>query len=247
VGTRGPVGGSDSAPSGAASAVHLAADQGVQAYKQPYPQVATDGSHRAAFIPGRAVLRVATIQGSWAQVFLNDEVVGWVEGSQLIPPIGPRVAPPSPYQYPSPASPSPPTSDLGVSVDTLVAALAGLGILIGSAVDWTQGIAANSFKIPAAVLFDANTTSRNPRLGFFVLGLGIAGLLLAFVRNARLWRGIVGAAAGGVAFLYCAQVASQLSDHHVHASFTDIVGAGPWVTGGAGLVLVVSAVLAPGP
>jgi hypothetical protein len=240
---RGPVGGSEAAPSGGGPFVHLAADDGVQAYKEPYPRVATDGSHRSAFIPGRAVLRVSATQGSWAQVVLNDEVVGWVEGSQLIPPIGQRLAPPAPY----PASSAATANGVPVSVDTLVGALAGLGILIGAVVDWTQGISVNSFKIPAAVLFDGNTTSRNPRLGIFVLALGVAGLLLAFVRNARLWRAVIGAAAFGIAFLYCAQVASQLSDHHVHASFTDVVGAGPWVTGVAGLVLVVSAVVAPGP
>jgi hypothetical protein len=227
----------------ATPAVHLTADTGAQAYKEPYPRVATDGSHRAEFIPGRAVVHVVSIRGSWAQVIVNDEIVGWVEGSQLIPPIGTPIA--SVSRTPA-SSESARSQSTNIDIDTLVAALASIGILIGAVVDWTQGIAANSFKIPAAYLVDPHTTSRDPRLGYFVIALGIAGVFLSFVRNARFGRGAVGIAALGIALLFCGQVAVQLSDQHSHASFTDIVGAGPWITGIAGLALAASALLSSG-
>jgi hypothetical protein len=215
-------------------------DAGVQAYKEPYPRVVSDGSTRAAFIPGRTVVDIAAVQGVWAQVTVDDEVVGWVSGARLIPPIETRLVPP-PNNAPSDIA----TDHQAINVDMVVATLAGIGILIGAVVDWNQGIAANSFQIPVAFLVDTNTTSRDPRLGYFVLGLGIVGAFLSFVRSARVWRVLVGSAALGIAVLYCCQVAVGLSDHHSNASFTFVVGDGPWLTGLAGVALVASAFLAP--
>jgi len=222
-------------------AIHLTADDGVQAYKEAYPRLEKDGSHRTAFIPGRSVVHVAATQGVWAQVIVDGQVVGWVEGSYLVPPIGARIAAPALNQAPPVIS----TNGAAINVGTLVAALAGIGIIMGAVLDWTQGIGVNSFKIPAAFLLDSHTRSPNPRLGYFVVGLGIVGVLLAFVRNARGWRALVGLAAVGVVVLYCGQVAVGLSDIHSSASFTDVVGAGPWLTGIAGVALVASAFAAP--
>jgi hypothetical protein len=221
--------------------VHLAADSGVQAYTEPYPRFKSNGSNRAAFIPGRAVVHVAGVQGAWVQVMLDGDVVGWVEGAQLIPPIGVRpTVPLLPNQMP----PMVATNQPAINIDTFVAVLAGIGIIMGAVLDWTQGIAANSFKIPALFLFDPHTKSPDPHLGYFVVGLGVAGVFLAFVRNARMWRGLAGAAAIGVAVLYCGQVGVQLSDINSKLSFTDVVGAGPWLTGIAGVALLSSAFLA---
>jgi hypothetical protein len=226
---------------GALPAVHLTVDAGVQAFTEPYPRVETDGSHRAAFIPGRTVVHVAATRGSWAQVTVADELVGWVEGSHLGPPIGTLITPPPRNQVASPTA----SNQTTINVDTLVAALAGIGIIMGAVLDWTQGVGANSFKIPLAFLVDRNTRSPNPRLGWFVVALGVAGVLLAFVRTARAWRGLVGLVAVAIVVLYCGQISVGLSDQHSRLSFTDIVGAGPWLTGIAGVALLVSAFLAP--
>ena len=222
--------------------VHLTADSGVQAFTEPYPRFQSNGSNRAAFIPGRAVVHVAGAQGTWVQVAIDGELVGWVEGAQLIPPIGVRApaAPLLPNQMP-PVVPT--ASQAGVNLDTFVAVLAGIGIIIGAVLDWTQGVSANSFKVPALFLIDPNTTSPNPRLGYFVVGLGVAGVILAFVRGARVWRGLVGVAAIGIAVLFCGQIGVQLSDSNSNLSFTDVVGAGPWLTGIAGVALLSSSFL----
>jgi hypothetical protein len=89
-------------PQGGSSppATHLACDEGVQAYTEPYPRFAPDGSNRAAFIPARAVVHVAAVNGPWAQVIVDGADAGWVSGSQLIPPIGqlsPASTPRSPF------------------------------------------------------------------------------------------------------------------------------------------------------
>ena len=236
-----PTGASEPPHNGTPPAVHLTDDPGVQAYTEPYPRVDSDGSHRAAFIPGRTVVRVVAVRGAWAQLTLDDQIVGWVEGSHLLPPIGQRIIVPPPRNQSSSAT----APGQAINVDTLVAVLAGIGIIIGAVMDWTQGIAVNSFKLPFAFLFDSHTTSTNPRIGHFVVALGIAGVILAFVRSARALRGVVGLAVLGIAVLYCAQVAVGLSDANSNQSFTDIVGAGPWLTGIAGIALAVSAFLSP--
>jgi len=80
--------------------VHLACDDGVQAYTEPYPRFAADGSNRAAFIPARAVVHVTAVNGPWARVIVDDADAGWVNGSHLMPPIGqssPVSTPRSPF------------------------------------------------------------------------------------------------------------------------------------------------------
>ena len=127
---------------------------------------------------------------------VDSQVVSWVS-SQLIPPIGTPIA----SRIQSPVSSAFASNQTSINVDTLVAVLAGIGIIMGAVLDWTQGITANSFKIPAAFLVDTHTRSPNPRLGYFIVALGILGVLLAFVRNARIVRGLVGSAAFGIAVL----------------------------------------------
>ena len=125
----------------------------------------------------------------------------------------------------------------------LVGVLAGVGVLVGALIDWTRIVALNSFRIPAAFLFDPKTTSRDPRLGYVVLAIGLLGVCVAFLPRARGWRVVLGLLALLVGALYCAQVASLLSESGGRVSFTDFVGPGPWVTGIAGFVLAISPLL----
>jgi hypothetical protein len=220
--------------------VHLSPDAGIQAFSEPYPGFQRDGTTRRLYIPGREIVHVSAIQGDWAQVTVNGEVVGWVDGRQLLPPVSGSIARSEP-EAPMPARRS--LDRRTVPVDVLVGALAGVGVLIGALIDWTRIVRLNSFKIPAAFLFDPKTTSRDPRLGYVVLAIGVLGVCVCFLPHARGWRVVLGLLALLVAALYCAQVASQLSDLGGRVSFTDFVGAGPWVTGIAGFVLAVSPLL----
>lgn len=232
------------APTGAAAnaAVHLSPDAGIQAYSEPYPRVQPGGTMRRAFIPGREVVHVSATRGDWVELTANGYDVGWVDGRQLVPPAAgtsPRYVPAAP----APMSAS--TNAQILQVDVLVGALAGIGVLIGALVDWTQGIAVNSFHLPAAFLFDSRTTSRDPRLGWLVIVIGLLGVLISFLPLPGGWRVLLGLLAVLVAVLYCGQVASRLNDLGAHASFTDVVGAGPWVTGIAGIVLAMSPLFKP--
>jgi hypothetical protein len=220
--------------------VHLSPDAGIQAFSEPYPGMQQDGTMRRTYIPGRAVVHVSAVKGDWAQVSVDGDIVGWVDGRQLLPPVSGSMATPA-RESPVPSRPSPDRKT--VPVDVLVGVLAGLGVLVGALIDWTRIVALNSFRIPAAFLFDPKTTSRDPRLGYVLLAIGLLGVCVAFLPRARGWRVVLGLLALLVGALYCAQVASLLSDGGARVSFTDFVGPGPWLTGIAGFVLAISPLL----
>lgn len=234
-------GASGSDATGAKADVHLTPDGGIQTYSEPYPGLQRDASTRGPYIPGREILHVSAAHGDWVQVTVNGDALGWVDGRQLVPPVSGPTARRYDAALPAPAFPS--TNAMSVNIDVLVGSLAGVGVVIGALIDWTQRIAVNSFRIPLLVLFDPKTTSSQPRLGYFVVAIGLLGVLVCFFQSLRLLRVLFGLLALVAAALYCGQVASQLSDIGSRLSFTDIVGPGPWVTGIAGIVLAASPLL----
>jgi hypothetical protein len=219
------------AVSSARQDMHISPDGGIQTYLQP------DGATLGPHVPSREILHVAAVRGAWAQIVIDGEVVGWVDGRRLLPPAGESISPQVVVEQQTPVT------SIGapaMRVDGLVGALAAIGVMVGALLDWTQGIALNSFKLPVAFLFDPNTTSRDPRLGYLLVGVGLLGLLFSFVRGTALLRILLGGLALGVAMLYCGQIAHEISKTGSSGSFTDVVGAGPWVTGISGLVLLLS-------
>jgi hypothetical protein len=218
---------------------HVTPDMGIQAYPQAYPRYpATLGP----YLSGRLVVQVVTVRGTWVHVFADGKDQGWVEGSQLVPPIGTGIR----YAATTRGSRSAEVSDrpLSISSGQIVGAIGALGMIIGALVTWTQIVSINAFKIPVQFLFD-NKASHGPRLGWFIVVLGILGLAASLVRGAELWRTIVGIGGVLIAALFLLQVAAGLSEASIgsfgaHAGFTDVVGGGPWVTGIAALVLGIS-------
>ncbi len=222
--------------------VHLTPDGGIQAYPHPYPAFrAPRGPH----LGGREVVHLVATQGHWVQLTLDGQVVGWVDGRGLAPPVGGATMQPMPISpreahFPVSTQPEPESQGLMVTVETVVGGIAALAIAIGALIDWTQGfVSVSSFKIPVEFLFDPKTTSRDPKLGLLLLLIGLVGLLASFFTAARPGRVLLGLLALAAAVLYCAQVAANIPDGAA-ISFTDVVGAGPWVTGIAGLVLALS-------
>ena len=228
-------GGEGSAVTSARQDMHISPDGGIQTFVQP------DGATLGPHIAGREILQVASIRGAWAQVVIDGEAVGWVDGRRLLPPVAGLISSEVAEGH-NAASTS--IGSPAIGVEALVSALAAIGVLIGALLDWTQGIAVNSFKLPVAFLFDPQTASRDPRLGYLLMGIGLLGLAFSFVPNATVFRFLLGALALGVASLYCAQIAHQISLAGGGESFTDVVGAGPWVTGVSGAVLLLSPFLA---
>jgi hypothetical protein len=219
--------------------IHLSPDSGIQAYSEPYPRTfGPNGSTRGSYIPGRAVLQVSAIQGDWVHVTADGDAGGWVVGQQLVPPVSVTTA----RLEPDAVTPAVRSASATVSANVLVGVLAGVGVVIGALIDWTHGIAVNSFEIPARFVFDPNTTSLDPRLRVLVVAIGLLGVLVSFFSRARVPRVLLGFLALLAAVQYGWQLASQLSG--TTASFADTVGAGPWVTGIAGIVLAASAQLA---
>lgn len=222
--------------------VHLTPDAGIQTFPEPYPAFR---SARGPQLNGRVVVHVVAAQGSWVQLSVDGDVVGWVDGRGLVPPVGGPSAQPMPISprethYPVNALPPAAAQGLIMTIETVIGGVAALGIAVGALIDWTKGrFAQTSFKVPVEFLFDSKTTSRNPKLGYVLLLVGLLGLLASFFAGARPGRVLLGLLAVSGTVLFCAQIAANIPDGS-DISMTDLVGSGPWVTGIAGIVLAFS-------
>jgi hypothetical protein len=225
---------------GANVSTHLTPDAGIQAYPQAYPPYP---AKLGPFVPGGITVQVVAVRGTWAHVFADGEDQGWVEGTRLVPPIGTgvRYAPAARGN----ASAAPSERQRSISYGQMVGVVGALGMIVGALVSWTQIVAISAFRIPVQFLIDNKTHSHQPRLGWFIVVLGILGLVACFVHGAERWRTIVGIFGALIVALFLIQVASGLSGASLgpfgaHLGFTDIVGVGPWITGIAAIALGVS-------
>ena len=236
------------APGGVqAPGVHLTPDIGLKVFVEPYPAF---GVNAGTFLPGREVVQVVAMRGTWVQVMHNGAVAGWVDGRGLVPPIGGVTNYPTPsttVKHQWTAAPAAATEAQGVMVtlESIVGALGALSIIVGALIDWASSIVSiTSFKVPVEFLFDPKTTSRDPKLGLFLLAFGLVGALASFFPGGRRWRVLFGLLALAAAITYCMQIAANIPDGS-SISFTDIIGAGPWVTGIGGIVLMLSPLMKP--
>jgi hypothetical protein len=218
--------------------------EGLQTYPEPYPRF-FEGAEPGPRVVGS--VQVQDVKGMWALVSVDDEVRGWVDGRRLQPPISPPVivsATPT-GTMPTPSRAAAPGA-VAISIDGIIGALAAIGILVGAALDWTQGIAGvTSFKIPVPFLFDYQTTSRSPDLGWFLIAIGVVAIFVALFVRPGIWRVLLGLLALVAASLFFIQIGRGLSDSNTNLSFTDIVGPGPWVTAISGFVLMLSPLFSP--
>ena len=74
-------------------------------------------------------------------------------------------------------------------------------------------------------------------MGYFLLAFGVVGLVLSFVAGTGLLRVLCGGLALTAAILFVVMVGNGLPSGS-STSVTDLIGAGPWVTGISGLVLI---------
>ena len=213
--------------------------EGLQTYPEPYPRF-FEGAEPGPRVVGS--VQVQDVKGMWVLVSVDGEVRGWVDGRRLQPPVDPPVivsAAPAGSPVPKAAAPG----AFAISIDSIIGAIAAIGIMVGAALDWTQGFAAvTSFKVPVMFLFDYKTTTRDPHLGGFLIVVGVIALVVSLFVRAGIWRVLLGILALVAASLFVIQIARGLSDSNSNLSFTDIVGPGPWVVGISGFVLMLSPV-----
>jgi hypothetical protein len=168
-----------------------------------------------------------------------------VNGHLLVPPAVPQITVQS--WAASASAPSPSGVAAGrLTFDAFIGASAGGAVVVGAFLDWTRRTSLNSFKVPVAFLFDPHTTSEQPRLGWFLLLIGVVGAAVSFLRDATALRVLFGSLALAGGALYMISVARGLNDAGNTRSFTELVGAGPWLVSLAGFVLL-CAPLAAGP
>ena len=97
--------------------------------------------------------------------------------------------------------------------------------------------------MPVAFLFDHKTTSRHPELGWFLIAIGVLALVVSLFVRRRSMRVVLGLLALLAASLFVIQIAQELEN--TRRSFSDVVGAGPWVTGVSGFLLMLSPLFRP--
>jgi hypothetical protein len=208
-------------PAGVPAGYHRTPDRGLQAYATPHP----DALH-GSYLPASTDLVVTETRGLWARAQLNGQDVGWVDGRALQPPAVQGSAGTAATKA-NPAM-------------RVVAAIAGGAIIVGALLDWFKGFsggASNAFDVPFSYIFDSTTTSQDPKLGIFVLVIGIVAIVCAFLPSVSVLRRVAGAAAVAIAILFVVQTNDLIGESG--ASLTDVVGIGVWVTGIAGLVVAV--------
>lgn len=122
--------------------------------------------------------------------------------------------------------------------ERVLGALGSAGILIGSLVNWYGYRSSNSFHVPLPLLFDHTTTSTDPKLAYPLLILGIVGLVVSLLDGPAFVRLLCGGLAVVAAALFLIMVRSGSSRALGH-----LLGAGLWITGLSGIVLLVGPAL----
>lgn len=223
--------------------VHLAPFGGLQTYKQPYPRFTEDDEAGPMLNDGQEV-EVGEVRGTWVQVAFDGDIIGWVDGRKLVPPVGPpvRMAATSSTQLPPPTT-STSTPTITLTAGTIVGIVASIGIIVGASLRWIQVLfgGVSAFDTPVQFLFNNHTRSQDPNVGIFLVALGIVGMLLSLFARGAIWRVFIGILAIVIAAVFLIQMVELVSG--TSRSFTDFTGAGPWVTGVSGLVLMLSAML----
>lgn len=192
-----------------------------------------------ALVTGRlergTVGRVVQTAGDWAWIEVADHDPAWINTMHIV---DLRDATDLDAQTTRVGRTSQSTG--GPQPNVVLAALAGVGIAIAAPVDWAQGASSSAFKFPVGYLFDYKTTSTDPKLGYFVIGIGILVVCAALFRAPSILLMMGGALALGVAVLFTVQTATLLNRFHSASHLLDYVGAGAWIVGICGVVVLVS-------
>jgi hypothetical protein len=213
--------------------LHAAPADGLQTYKRPYPRFTESEEAGPKLIAGQEV-EVGVSRGTWVQLSRGGVFLGWVDGRKLIPPISAPVR-----MAPVPQSERTPRHVFAISLEAIVGAVASVGIAVGALLDWTQGRhAVSALRVPVQYLFSNRTAAHQPRVGYVLFGIAIVSFVLSFIPRAAIWRVLLGAIVVAIVSAFWMQLAEALSDSN--KAIVDVVGAGPWVTGLSGLLLVCS-------
>jgi hypothetical protein len=217
--------------------VHLTPEEGLRTFAEPHTEAVIRRPLR-----GRVPAYVSETDGLWAHVAVDNADAGWVDGRLLLPPAT------SADPNPSPGRVLPYVPDAGISAgpasgsDVVVGVLAGVGAVVGALVNWSSSAAfeLTAFKIPLGSLFDNTSTATDPKLGYFIVGLAVLGVIASLVRNAGWLRFLCGAAIAAAPILWTIQLNRSIDSTFSGTSLADLIGPGVWVTGTAGVVLALS-------
>jgi len=213
---------------GPLAATHRVPAGGMRAWDEPDPS--QQPSSRLE--PG-VELALVEQRGDWARVTGVNGWEGWVDARRLVPAVDALDA-------------SGGVTIGGIEVRPLLF-VGAAALIISAFLPWVRFGSANSLDVPLSFLWDF-TSSGDPQLGWFVIGLGVIALGLAVTRQ-RLTGlvvvvGVLAVAIGGAFVVQMYRGVADLGG--AGSDLFDWLGFAPWVTLGAGVILVASAASAGG-
>ena len=205
---------------------HRVPSAGMRAWEEPDPS-----RQPVARLEAGVELVVAEQRGDWARVVGSNEWTGWVDARQIqaIGATGTTAA----------GS----TLNLG-GLEVSPLPLIGAALLLVSAfVPWVSGFASvNSLEVSLSFLWDLNAAG-SPYLGWLIIGLAVIALALAATKkpNPQLIT-LIGFVAVAVTGVFLFQMYRGITDAGgTFGDVFDFLGIAPWISLGAGVVLIAGA------
>ncbi len=209
------------APTSGWTPTHRVPSAGMRAWAEPDPS-----QQPVTRLEPGVELIVAEQRGDWARVVGSNDWTGWIDARRL--------------QEIGAASASSSTVNLG-GIDLRPLPLIGAAALLLSAfLPWVSGFASiNSLDVALAFLWDLNA-SGSPYLGWVIIGIAVIALALAVMKkpNPSLLR-LMGFLAVAITGAFLFQMYRGITDSGgAFGDVFDFLGIAPWVSLGAGMVLI---------
>jgi len=209
------------APAGGWTPTHRVPSAGMRAWAEPDPS-----QQPVTRLESGVELVVAEQRGDWARVVGSNDWTGWIDARRL--------------QEMGAASANSSTVNLG-GIDLRPLPLIGAAALLLSAfLPWVSGFTSvNSLDVALSFLWDLNAAG-SPYLGWVIIGIAVIALALAVMKkpNPQLLR-LMGFLAVAITGAFLFQMYRGITDSGgTFGDVFDFLGIAPWVSLGAGVVLV---------
>jgi hypothetical protein len=212
---------------------HVVPAGGLPAYERADPSAPV-----VARLDPQLEVQLAERLGDWARIVCSNGWGAWVDGRYLLLRGSQPVAAPPPTTAATPRS----IGGTGVKLDV---ALAGVAlIVVGALMPWVRGEGldgGNASKVPLSALWSApeSTTDGPVKLWLVLAALALIGAIgvLRPAANAGLLRRIGGFGSAACGALFIVWLYRLTSVEGIEIGLTDVVGIGPIIVVGGGLLL----------
>jgi len=210
------------APTTGWNPTHRVPSAGMRAWAEPDPS-----QQPVTRLEPGVELVVAEQRGDWARVVGSNDWTGWIDARQLQK-IGA-----------TPATTSATVNLGGIELRPLPL-VGAAALLLAAFLPWVSGFTSvNSLDVALSFLWDLNAAG-SPYLGWLIIGIAVIALALAVMKkpNPSLLR-LMGFLAVGITGAFLVQMYRGITDSGgTFGDVFDFLGIAPWVSLGAGVVLI---------